>query len=97
MTIVDNGTAEDSAVEDGPVRPVRDPDSDIGEVTARLRSTLDRRGIHPDAAMLRAIVADELSSFSDARVTTFVPVLVERAVLQRLRSAPATAVVRDGG
>jgi hypothetical protein len=41
-------------------------------------------------ATIEQVVADELAEFASARVTTFVPILVERRALERLRHS-ATA------
>lgn len=38
-----------------------------------------------------AMAAEELQEFDDARVRDFVPVLVERNVVRRLRAAPHAA------
>jgi hypothetical protein len=45
-------------------------------------------GRFPDPAMraqIAQIVADEYAAFADARITTFVPILVERRAVVRLR------------
>ncbi len=52
--------------------------------------TLVREGLiskFPDARpdLIHEIVVDALQEFSDARVRTFVPVLVHRAALDRIR------------
>jgi hypothetical protein len=36
-------------------------------------------------AQIAQIVADEYAAFADARITTFVPILVERRAVVRLR------------
>jgi hypothetical protein len=42
---------------------------------------------HGDDALIDGIVADEYARFVDVRVTTFVPLFVERRVAERLRAA----------
>jgi hypothetical protein len=52
-------------------------------LTAKLRARFAGQG---DDAVIDGLVADEYARFVDARVTTFVPLLVERRVAERLRS-----------
>ena len=39
-------------------------------------------------ATVRQLVVQELARFEDTRITDFIPLLVERAVLRRLRERP---------
>src|SRR5436190_21284333 len=41
-----------------------------------------------DNGAVRQLVVQELARFDDARITDFIPLLVERAVLRRLRERP---------
>jgi hypothetical protein len=56
------------------------------ELTEKLRT---RFAGHGDDTLIDAIVADEYARFVDARVTTFVALLVERRVAERLRTTRA--------
>lgn len=44
-----------------------------------------------DEAAVFALIAEELESFDDARLRTYVPVLIEHNVLRRLRTSHTTA------
>jgi uncharacterized protein DUF3562 len=63
------------------------------QLAARLRGRFAGEG---EAALVDAIVADECARFDGARIMTFVPLLVERRVAERLRAerAPAPVPVR---
>jgi uncharacterized protein DUF3562 len=64
------------------------------QLAARLRGRFAGEG--GDPALVDAIVADECARFDGARIMTFVPLLVERRVAERLRAerAPAPVPVR---
>jgi len=57
----------------------------VNEVVVEVIEGCRRRGSPADPATVRTLVEREWASFSGARVQTFLPVLVGRAVQDRLR------------
>ncbi len=73
------------------VGPESGPDLDhnIGLVVERVTGTVTRLrsdGVDPD--VIRALVEQEWQRFASARVQHFIPLLVHRAVVERLTSGP---------
>ena len=56
------------------------------EALVYLADRLERRYPDYDEARLFALIADELEAFDGARMRDYVPVLVERNVVRRLRA-----------
>jgi len=67
----------------------------VNEVVVEVIEGCRRRGVPADPTAVRALVERELAGFADARVQTFLPVLVGRAVSDHLRSSGNRP--RDGG
>jgi hypothetical protein len=66
-----------------------DPDSEY-EALMHVVQRLAERFPHTPEERIRALTVEEFESFDDAHVRDFVPVLVERAVAERLDPTPAT-------
>ena len=78
MTLLDS--------EPAPASPDSSP-ADEAEIAPIVRA-VERRLPAVARAQIEALVVSEIARYEDARIRQFVPVLVERAVLTRLRGAP---------
>ena len=57
----------------------------VNEVVAEVIEGCRRRGAPADPAVVRTLVEREFAEYADARVQTFLPVLIGRAVQDHLR------------
>lgn len=63
------------------------PGTETVQVDSIVQSLRTRLAADVDIAAIAAEVEEELACYSTARITRFVPILVERSVLARLRGA----------
>jgi hypothetical protein len=62
----------------------RDPLQLMEEVVVDVMKACERRGFLPDPALVRELVAREWAEYADARVQTYLPVLIGRSVRARV-------------
>lgn len=73
---------------------VRDPRQLMEEVVIDVMKACERRGRRPDPAVVRELVEREWAGYDDARVQTYLPVLVGRSVrTQMLHGGTAGGVL----